>query len=66
MYEERLGFQGWQEKQQALVNGVRDHADKVRRKTVLVVRFDAKTRSFYQDRLGANLGKNSKKVPFVL
>jgi hypothetical protein len=31
-----------------------------------VVRFDAKTRSFYQDRLGTNLGKNSKKVPFVL
>ena len=42
MYEERLGFQGWQEKQQALVNGVRDHADKVRRKTVLVVRFYTK------------------------
>jgi hypothetical protein len=60
MYEERLGFQSWQEKQQALVDGVRDHADKVRRKTVLVVRFNAKNYHFTKTGSGQTSEKLKK------
>jgi hypothetical protein len=64
MYEERLGFQSWQEKQQALVDGVRDHADKVRKRYLLSVLM---LKTIILPRQARDKPrKNSKKVPFVL